>query len=267
MATIICATDFKPAAKNAAHYACKLAMNLKADVLLLHAQSVPGKLVKAVVGGNSDPSSALDELIGKLKAYYPAVSLAPKLITGNVADALSSYIKQSGEPLTVVIGNNYSKDNPTFMDGHIMQIFKNLRCPVVAVPAAYSYQIVKNICFAFDNHVPGAQDALLRLVKLTTENDLRLHILIGDADGFNRDNLPDVHPDANALLAPAKPIYHFIRKSDLNQNIVEFVTKNHIDVLAVMPRTHSGFGALLHKSHTQYLVNNCKLPVMALHEV
>ncbi len=265
MATIIAATDFKSAADNAGHYACMLARAIGAEVIILHAQSIIGKLVDSGKE-HAELTSKLNAVVTKYKNYYPDVEVTPKLMTGNVVEGLNDYMKHKGEPTFIVVGNNFNNEHPSFMDTRLLQVFKNLYCPVIAVPTGKTFETIKKICFAFDNHMSGARAGLKRLRNLCVDHNIELHILIGMSDVHNRDNLPEMHPEAHEILNDANPKLHFIRKDHLNEDIKSYAEKNHMGMLAILPRAHYGLSALVHKSHTQYMLNHAFLPILALHE-
>ena len=67
------------------------------------------------------------------------------------------------------------------------------------------------------------------------------------------------------MLAGLKPNYHFITNKDIDEGIIDFAEKNHIDLLIVLPKRHGLLDKLVHRSHTKQLVLHSHVPVMALH--
>ena len=266
MAYIICATDFKEAAFNAIQYSCGLCRQFNAELVIFHSVSISNKVFKLVSHADAGTAEKMNELVKKIHPYFPDVKVNGVVLAGHIAESLNDFTKKNGEPIVVVIGNNYSPSNPGFMDGNLLSIFKHLKCPVVAIPKGKSFEPIKRICFAFDNKIKGAEDALRRLRDFTITYNIELHIIIGWADEVMRDNLPEINALANSIVETAKPKHHFIPMKNLDAQIDEFAVKNHMHWLVVLPRTHSFLADMVHKSHTQVMVNNAHLPIMALHE-
>jgi nucleotide-binding universal stress UspA family protein len=48
--------------------------------------------------------------------------------------------------------------------------------------------------------------------------------------------------------------------------IEDFIEKNEIDWLVMIPRKHSFFEGLFHKSHSKAIARRVRIPLVALHE-
>ena len=206
------------------------------------------------------------ELVKKVKLYFPDVKMTGEVLSGPVIESLNYYTNKHGDPQLVVVGNNYNSENPAFLDGNLLQIFRNLNCPVVAIPKDKSFAPVKKIGFAFDNKTKGAENALRDITDFAVKHDIQLHIIIGWADTMSQDNAPEINSEAAKITSSAHPVHHFIKMKNLNNEINDFAVKHHMDWLAILPRHRGRLGDLMHKSHTQYLVNNTHFPIMALIE-
>ena len=91
-------------------------------------------------------------------------------------------------------------------------------------------------------------------------------MLHAEKDTLNRDNLQDIDQEIKNILAPVNPHYHIIYDANINETINTAVKKNDIDWLVMIPRKHSFFEGLFHKSHTKALASHSTIPVLALHE-
>ncbi|MBK8610672.1 MAG: universal stress protein [Chitinophagaceae bacterium] len=61
------------------------------------------------------------------------------------------------------------------------------------------------------------------------------------------------------------PKFHFIANDNTDEGIIDFVDKNNIDLLVVLPKRHNLLSRLIHKSHSKQLVLHSHAPVMAIH--
>ena len=117
-----------------------------------------------------------------------------------------------------------------------------------------------------DNKQDGYETAILKLTDITLRLNAGMHIInVGTASGSNADHTFDEH--LKEQLSKLNPVYHFAdHAADIDDAILSFAEKNGMDWLVVMPRKHSLFEALLHKSHTRALAHHSHIPILAIHE-
>ncbi len=266
MAYLICATDFKDAAYNACRYASQLAMQMRCRLVIVHARAATNKVLKLAPKPDAEAEAKLTVLVREMMLRYPAVAVSGSLVDGNFSDGLGTYVVKNGMPLLVVAGNNYDSENPAYIDGNLLQIFRYLDCPVLAIPPERTFKPVKKICFAYDNQLEGAEQALRLLTNLATEYNMELHIVIGWASLQIGGNVHEIHAEAKKIAAPASPTYHFIAMMNLDEGIGDFVLENGMDWLVMLSRKNPIFGKTMYRTDTDVLVNSAHMPILALHE-
>ncbi len=130
--------------------------------------------------------------------------------------------------------------------------FRKLKYPVLAVPPGHEYKQVQKICFAFDNKHTGNDIALAQLTNIATALKAELYVLNAQSDGHNQDNNIDIDEAAKIALSAANPHYHMVYNvQDVDAVIQDFVKNKSMDLLVMIPRKHSFFEGLFHKSHTK----------------
>ena len=271
MSLIIAATDFSEASKNAVKYACDLALSQNADVLVMHSYSFPVifsdlPIPEPIDDVRASAEEGMGMLLTELTAAYPQLKISKYIVYGDIVDGIEEYISNNGMPMLVVAGNGYSPENTVWLDSTLIAAFRNVKCPVLAIPMETEYAPVRKICFAYDNKYPGSEAALEHLKTITELLNAELHVLYAQPDVHTQDNELDVNHDAKRILSSVDPLYHFYYEKDINSAVGDFVAANQIDWLAVIPRRHPFFESLFHKSHTKELVNHIRIPIMALHE-
>jgi len=271
MPLLITATDFSAVGTNAVHYACNLALAKGSELVVVHTFMIPIMFSDMAMPNNlindaqNDAESQMKQLVADLIAAYPGLVVTGKTIYGDITDALNEYTAQNKDPWIVVIGNNNAPDTSSF-DSTLMETFKNSKFPVLAVPPSATYKPVKKICFAFDNKYPGSDVALLQLRDLKQLLHTELHVLYAQQDVPNRDNTADIDEQTKTVLSPASPNYHFIYDTSIEKAIKSFIAEKEIDWLVVMPRKHSFFDSIFHKSHTKAMAHDANIPILSLHE-
>jgi nucleotide-binding universal stress UspA family protein len=271
MKTIIVATDFSAAAKNAAYYASEMALFLNASIHLLHVYEIPVVYLEVPLAMTEDEMTessrkALDELKLELIAKTNnTIAIESEIIVGRFYAELESACERI-KPYVVVIGSQgTTAAERLFFGGHAVFAIKNLQWPLITIPVGTKFSSIKKIGLACD--LDNIADAVPvdEIETLVDDFNAELHILnIGKQKVYS----PDVAFEAVVLkgrLAYAKPSYHFLENDDTDEGIIQFSEKNNIDLLIVMPKRHSLMAKLIHRSHAGQLVLHSHVPVMALH--
>lgn len=267
MSLILVATDFSPVADNALRYACKLALAHNTSISILHSYSLPllvGDLSIAtpIADFQEDAEQRMKQLLASISGDFPQITFKTQVVYGDMVDAIND-VTVGETPMLVIVGNSYTPDNPTWMDSTLLEALRHLNYPVLAVPDSTGYEQVRKIGFVYDNDLKGSIEALKQLNDIVLQLGAELHVYTATPE----DNTStEINEDARQILKAANPLYHVSASTNIDEDILTFVGKYHIDWLVVMPRRHSFFESLFHKSHTRALVNSAFIPVMALHE-
>ncbi|MCD6011431.1 MAG: universal stress protein [Flavipsychrobacter sp.] len=271
MPVIITATDFSEAGEHAVDYACRIAVSQNARVAIIHSFMIPVMFSDIPMPGSlitdaeKDSENQMRTLVEKMSAAYPGLAIEGKVIYGSTIDALEEYAENNSKPWLIVIGNN-GADASKWPDSTLMDTFRKLAYPVLAVPRTATYRAVKNICFAFDNKHTGNSVAISQVNDFSKQLNASLHVLNiqpDDTEGATQ----EIDADAKAQLAGAEPHYHFVYGAEnTDKGIQEFVAQNDIDWLVMIPRKHSFFEGLFHKSHTKEITLHSSIPILAVHE-
>jgi len=271
MKSILVATDFSPAATNAARYAADMAMAINAKLWLLNIYQIPVVYMEAPVIVNDD--EMMKEAEKKMKLLKEEldwhvsgkIEIETEVTTGVFFEELKHFCEKTG-PYTVVMGSQgTSKTERLLFGGHTVHAMKHLSWPLITVPPEASFSAVKKIGLACDFDKVVDTTPIDEIKKLVTDFNAELHVLnTGKEKVFD----PDIIYESGLLqemLMDLKPNYHFITHQDVDAGIMEFSEKNQIDLLVVLPKRHGLLEQLIHKSHTKKLVLHSHVPVMALH--
>lgn len=271
METILLATDFSPAARNAGHYAAEMALSIQADLLLLNVFELPVSYYELPVAINPVEMAKSDEI--ELRAFKQEleqktggkVKISTEIRTGTFFDELKS-VCELIKPYAVVMGSQGSTAADRLLfGGHTVNAMQHLNWPLITVPVGLEFSAVKKICLACDLHNVLNTIPLQEIRSLVKQFNAELHILnTGRKDSFTARMISE-SGWLQEMFADLKPEYHFLSTKDTDLGIIEFSEKNHIDLLVVLPKRHAFLENLVRKSHTRELVLHSHVPVMALH--
>lgn len=272
MPYLITATDFSDVADNAVQYACGLARELNMPLSIVHSYTVPVAFhenpmpVIPMEESKQAAEEQMADLVKKLKAEYNDVEIKQHVYYGDVTDCLQELVEQN-KPWAVVVGNSVGEENGFWLGGNLMSLLKNVHCPVIAVPEHYNYRKPHNICLACDYKNIKATLPADTITKLVSLSNASFHVLNVDHDNSGFDaNTPFESTELHELLRTIKPQYHYVESEDIDDGIQDFVEKEKMDWLLVIPHKHSFFESLFHKSQTKQIVKNAKVPIVALHD-
>jgi nucleotide-binding universal stress UspA family protein len=271
MPIILTATDFSDITNKAVNYACQLASEHAASVIVLHSYVIPIAFsdnpmpVMPLEEGQKIAEDRLNELVQQLNTFYPGISITGKVIYGDIMDNLEDYIEQETKPWLVILGNN--GDTSLLSDSAALNALRTLPLPVLAVPADTVYRPVHTVCFAYDCKQPTNLLPIQELTELVTGMNIELHLLsvadrTQEEDAAHAEQSRQLHK----LLNPLQPQYHFVANNNIDEAIQAFVASNHIDWLVLAPHKHSFFESFFHKSHTAAMVRMSHIPLVSLHQ-
>ncbi|MES2704638.1 MAG: universal stress protein [Bacteroidota bacterium] len=272
MPLIIAATDFSAVADNAVNYACDLATTRGADVLVTHSYVFPVMFsdlplpASLITEAQTDAEDHMRRLTAQLQAAYPQIKIKGQVDYGDIINTLSDYGKENKTPWLIVIGNSVAGEKATWPENTLVDALKKLKYPVLAVPPAATYQPVKNICFAFDNRHKDNDNALTQLTAIVSGLGASLHVLHAQPDPANSGGAVEIDGRAKELLGAVDTVYHVVHETNIDDSIQEFISGSNIDWLVLLPRKHSFFEGLFHKSHTKAIAHHAQIPILALHE-
>jgi nucleotide-binding universal stress UspA family protein len=273
MKTILVATDFSPAALNAAKYAADMALAINADMVLLHVFQIPvtyNEVLPVILNVDQlreDAEKNLDELkdqLNRQKNGKPGIQTNVEI--GSFFDELKAACEKIN-PYMVVMGSQGTTASDRFLfGGHTVYAMKHLMWPLITVPNGVQFSSIKKIGLACDFDKVIDTTPVHEIKLLMNDFKASLHIL---NTGSQKEYNPDIVFQSGMLqemIADLKPQYHFITHKDADEGIMDFAEKNNIDLLIVLPKRHGLLNKLIHKSHTKQLVLHSHVPVMALHE-
>ena len=271
MKTIVVATDFSPAADNAAHYAADMAMFMHADLLLLNVFEIPISYYEIPVAMNSRQTVEVEEkMLTQLKAdmerrIVGKINIRTEVRVGSFFEELKA-VCELIKPYTVVMGSQGTTAAERLLFGsHAVHAMQHLHWPLITVPPHVTFSSVKKICLACDLHNVLNTIPLEEIRILVNDFNSELHIL---NTGKRNEFTPTMVSESGflqSLFADLKPQYHFIASKDIDKGVIEFCEKNEIDLLMVIPKRHGILEKLIYKSHTKELVLHSHVPVMAVH--
>jgi nucleotide-binding universal stress UspA family protein len=271
MKTILIATDFSPAALNAANYAADMAGLINANLILFHTYQVPVSYAEVPVAVNmSDLVNEAQTRINRIKDDLLTRTANKINIDTRIKEGAFFYelktICDVIKPYAVVMGSQGTSAVERFLfGGHAVHAMQYLDWPLITVPPDVHFSAVKKIGLACDFDKVVETTPVDEIKMLVNDFNASLHVL---NTGKRTEYKPDIVFESGMLqemIGSLKPQYHFITAGNTDEGIMEFVEKNNIDLLLVLPKRRGVLKRLLHRSTTKQFVLHSHVPVMAIH--
>ncbi len=267
MNTILLATDYSPSAQNAAVYALELSRQLNAPLELIHAYVIPFAYTDSPV-----PLLNIEEIqkiaeesmeveLQRLRRLSPESRITSKILPGDIIDCLVEIIAE--EPPSIIIMGTSGEGSDSILWGSMaVKALRNLKAPVLAIPANVSWKPVNKLCFAADYDQVSEQTPTTEIIKWAK--------LMGSSVDVIHVDKPEkaITPPLMLVdrLASLQPQYHAIINENIEGGVAEFLQEHQIGWLLVIPKKYGFFENLFHKSRTKLLTQVSNVPVLALHQ-
>jgi len=272
MKTIIVATDFSAISINAAYYAVDMAAAIKAQVLLMHAVSIPLMVAEAPMPAETfetmldDANDELQKLQEKLNIYSNhKVPITRRAMLGTLLNEIED-IANDLDVFAIAMGiQGAGETNRVLFGSNTINMMRNMAYPIIIVPANASFKGIKNIGLACDlkdvtETIPV--DVITNIVSLFNSS---FHIFsVSKPDEADASILPESISLQNQFMK-LRPKMHLVTNENIETGIFESAEKEKIDLLMIVPKEHGLIYSLFHRSISKAIVTHPHIPMLAIH--
>ena len=275
MKKILFPTDFSKTANNAFIYALKLAENINAEIITLHAYELP------IIDNQGFPSYLFEIYdtieISNFENYKGEVPVLHEIAEkNNLGHIKISHVLQQGG-LVSVIEEIAKKDHidyvvmgtkgasglkETFIGSNTASVISNISPYVMAIPENCQFHAIKQIGFT-----TGFKDkdriALRELLAISRGFDAMVHCVF--VKTLNSKITEDIIQDWKDDFDDQDVVFHIVKNEDIKEGILKFTQTNKIDVLAMLDYKRSFFEELFAHSLTQKIAFQIEIPILAMH--
>ena len=273
MNSILVPTDFSKVADNALNYAISMADYYQLDIILYHVVQMSAPDVAEQIHLDFIPEvteKAKKELTEKatlLKIQYPKISFHTKVEYGLFLESLKKTCEDLG-PISIIMGiSGDGQGIDKIIGSNALNVMTELKFPLIIVPKNATFKPIENICFACDLKNVLSSTPIVALKAFSKLFNATMHIL--NIDYQNKNFTPDTQNDLailNDMLDNIKHEFHFIEDDNVQHAIDAFVSNNKADMLIMLPKKHSFFASLFHKSQSKEMAYHSHIPLLALHQ-
>ncbi|MCJ8208336.1 universal stress protein [Mucilaginibacter sp. RS28] len=282
MKTFLVPTDFSPEADNAARFAVYLAKDLKADVQLCHALSLPeespvsAQVVWPLEDYNYLKKDADQNLLALSKqfaeeeasvsdhdSHHPLITTISQV--GTVTDVVRNLVCYPGVSLVVMGMSGAGRLKRFFLGSSSRDVIEKGGFPTLLIPSHTVFHGFKKVAFATDL---GADDvlAIAQLAAVIKPFNADLMVIHIKPEGVEQ---PEDAARANAFMSEVTQTvnypaigYRSLRAVNIDAALNSLCESDELDLLAVVHRKHSIYTWLTSGSHTQKLARHTQIPLL-----
>lgn len=274
MRKIIIPVDFSENSWNALTCALQYFKYENADIYILHAYADQVYTNVAVVSKESletfkkvckiEVEQELEAILQKIQSYSPNPkhTYIPKAVFASLLDAVNDFVEEENMDLIVMGTKGKTNDSTITYGSHTLQILKYVTCPVLGIPAEYSYERPSNIVFPSNFMVPYKQREMKLLACLAKSYRATIHVLYLS----NYDRLSLRQEDNKALIEHClgDNSIQYARRDygPITKTINAYIMAEGIEMIVMVNSRHSYMEELLNQSSIDAISLNTKIPLL-----
>ncbi|UII77048.1 universal stress protein [Flagellimonas sp. HMM57] len=251
--------DFSEASINAMKYAMSLAgPNRDVDILALYVASMPIT--------ESEEETLKIDFSNVLKSFQRKVKNTPSFITakGEIIKKILE-TQEEHEANLIVMGTMGDKSTDEAIT-NTSRLALEANCPVISVPFGCDIKEPNDIALVLGNEKIDDKEVLRTLLDISRTFDSRVHVLtIYKESVYAEESIVD--SNENLLKYYLEHFYEehaFSKNQDVEEGILDYITKKNIDLLAILPRNHTKNSTPSEGRLTKLLTLHSEIPVLTL---
>ncbi|HEY2581088.1 MAG TPA: universal stress protein [Mucilaginibacter sp.] len=284
MKTLLVATDFSANAKHAAEYGYSLAAQLKKNLILCNAFSVPAEVPDAGFVSwtaseydelNKDSEEELKELKDSLIkndhsfSFKPTISVVNEL--GSVTDVLNTLVEKGNIEMTVMATHGNGRLGTFLLGNHSRKMIDAAKGLLMLVPVVAAITPIKKIAFAtgFTEREKDLQiiKELIEVIRPLNAELLVSHIIDKKWPGEKlRGSLEQFLEEISKKVDYPHIHYRIVRSEKPEKGLNWLCHHGQVDVLAMVHRGHGFFNEIINGSHTKKMADLISIPLLVIPE-
>ncbi len=277
MKNILLPTDFSDNSWNAIKYAVQLYKNEECTFHLFNAYTpiiyhVEYVLVNPAQFGLRDPiRDASQESLSKLQAriakefnnnsYHKFESIArfdtiisgiKELIDERSIDLIIMGTKGATGAMEILFGSN------------TVQVFREIKCPIMAIPSNFEYEAPNEILFPTDLEVNYTIDQLNVLQTIANSHNARVNAMHVSTGYELTEDKKLKKLKLESFFKNSSFIFHDVQNMEIADAITEFQMKHKINLLVMINNKHSFFENLFFKNTINQIGFHLNIPFLVI---
>ena len=274
MKTILAPTDFSKIARNAIDYAVEIAKSAQAKLILFHVFQIP------VIPGEVPIMLPIDEMeknamdgLNKIRESILSKGENKLLIecrceSGLPAEEINLFAEKNKVDLIIMgmAGAGYLTEK--IVGSITTSLIRKTTYPIVVVDKHVKFKNMKRIALACDFSESGKKSVLKPLKTLADLFKSHIYIVnvVPKSETIAPISMAVAGIKLDHLLETTAHSFHYIKNDDVIEGLNKFIKDKEIDVLTMIPHTHSILTTIFQEPNTKRMAFHTKTPLLILHE-
>ncbi|TFG75473.1 MAG: universal stress protein [Flavobacteriales bacterium] len=276
MRTVLIPTDFSINARHAIDYALQFYKCEKTNFHFLHAYSDSFyDLLKAAETDNMEAhkekakiksETALERLLEEVRSKTNNPLHTYKVISAfdTLVDAVNDFANKINVDAVIMGTKGETADKKITFGSHTVQVFKYVKCPVLAIPQQCEYQQPKKILFPTDYMLPYKRRELKLLNDIATQFKSKIYCLyFSDFEELSNRQI-DNKRFLRESLSKAYLFYERLPVDNKAKAILDYIDKNDISMLVMVNSRHSFLEDMLYRSTVDEIGLHANIPFLVM---
>ncbi|MEO9966656.1 MAG: universal stress protein [Reichenbachiella sp.] len=271
MNRILIPVDFSSSSDKAAAFGIRIANAIKADVTFIYVSPVPaGGDVTFFIDEpiyEASKSRATQEF-EKLKSRIPELKGTNydfKFEIGFPVKSIAKTVEDIDADLIILGSSGVNNKLDEIFGSTAYKTMKHARCPVLIVPEGFEPTVTKHIAIATNFKAKIDFDIVEIMYLIAKALNSEIHVVtVVDEPKPHRDKFIKQQMTLWAeILKEVRHHFHFIENGNVEERMLDYVEKNGIEMLVVMPSKLNFVENLFHKSVSKKLAYHTQVPLLA----
>lgn len=276
MKKILLPTDFSVNADNAIDYAMQLYKNEDCTFYILNTYTPVIYDIEYVLASpgqfglgdaiRQNSLESLDKTYNRIKKEKnnPKHKIETICSFNILISEIEDLIEKKSIDLIVMGTKGATGAKEILFGSNTVQVFKHVKCPVIAIPSDFSYENPHEILFPSDFEVSFEDYHLKPILDIATEHISRINILhVSYGEGLTEEQKANKAQLANYFKHVAF-LFHNVKNDNVTDAINEFQIKAKINLLVMINNKHSFFENIFFRSTVNQIGFNLKVPFLVI---
>ncbi|MBU2928620.1 universal stress protein [Winogradskyella psychrotolerans] len=276
MFSVLLPTDFSENSRNAIDYAVQLLQHEECTFYVFNAYTPVIYHVEYVLGypaqfGLADAvrntsQNNLNELVTSLTDTYnnPHHKFETFARFDTLVFGIKEFVDEHKIDFVVMGTKGATGAKEVLFGSNTVHVFKEVKCPVLAVPSDFAFEAPHEILFPTDLDVSYDDSNLKILKELVASNHARLNAL-HVSTGYELTEKQKGHKEKlEFLFKDFAFLYHEVKTTEIPKAIHEFQIKHKINLLVMINNKHSFFENLFFKKTINQIGFHLNVPFMVI---
>ncbi|REE07737.1 nucleotide-binding universal stress UspA family protein [Winogradskyella pacifica] len=145
-----------------------------------------------------------------------------------------------------------------------VHIFKEIKCPVVAIPSGFAYEAPHEILFPTDLNAMYKHSTLKILKEIVLSNNARLNTMHVSTGYELTEKQERNKAQLESMFENSAFLFHNIKAMDITNAINEFQVKHKINLLVMINNKHSFFENIFFKNTINQIGFHLNIPFLVI---